>query len=136
MVERTDNDARLMGTSKELLGNTIDDMAKYRVVLHLLQRPWVVADAEYFARTLGFHSLPRTVSLLDEMCEAGLLQKSASENGPMLYGLPSDPNLRWQLRNEYLAKRASPDYEVLLRRLAWRSVSRAKQAEKAKAKAS
>lgn len=136
MVEMTDKGARLAGTSGEILGGSIDDMAKYRVVLHLLQRPWTMADAEFFARTLGFHSLPRTVDLLEEMCAAGLLQKTIENDARTVYGLPSDANLRWQLRKEYLVKRSSPDYTVLLRRLAWRSVSRAKKAEKAGAKAS
>ncbi len=105
----------------------IDDLAKYRVILHLLQHPWQMGDAEFFATTLGFHSRERTRALLDEMVQAGLLNRYEAADGRSRYGLSPDSTLRQRLSEGLVVDRDSPAYDLLLRRLAQRSVARAKR---------
>jgi hypothetical protein len=132
VLEEAGSVARFSGPTSavELEEEGIDDLAKYRIALHLLQNPWMVADAEVFATTLGFHSVARTVSLLEEMMGDGLLSKFVLPGGVTRYGLAPDSTLRRRLRESCAAEPGSTHYEILVRRLAQRSVARAKRESK------
>ncbi len=108
----------------------IDDLAKYRVILHLLQHPWQMGDADFYATTLGFHSQDRTRSLLDEMAQTGLLIRFEAADGRVRYGLSPDSSLRQRLSEGLVVDRDSPEYDLLMRRLAQRSVARARRGAK------
>ena len=118
--------ARFAGMAEALLEGGIDDLAKYRIILHLLQQPQVSGDATYFARSLGFHCPERTAVLLAELATAGLLWREERPGSAPCFGLPPDSGLRQRLQAECLADPHSPEYEELLRGLAQRSVARAK----------
>ena len=118
--------ARFAGVAEGLLEEGIDDLAKYRIVLHLLQQPQTKGDAIYFARSLGFHSPDRTAVLLAELATAGLLLREETPSGVPIYGLSPDSDLRQRLQEGCLTDRGSPEHESLLSRLAQRSVARAK----------
>ncbi|MHB1131850.1 MAG: hypothetical protein ACYC4L_05610 [Chloroflexota bacterium] len=120
------NGARFSEVAEGLLGEGIDDLAKYRIILHLLQHPDDGGEASFFASTLGFHSLQRTMLILDELYQDGLLLKQdVSGLGPR-YSLAPDSEVRRRLQRECTTNPASPEYELLLRSLAQRSVVRAK----------
>lgn len=121
--------ARLDDPSRDVVlqEEGIDDLAKYRIAHHLLQHPGLVADAEVFAATLGFHSVARTVALLEEMVGDGLLAKFVLPGGVVRYGLAPDSTLRRRLRETVSVEPGTVQYEVLLRRLAQRSVARARR---------
>ena len=104
----------------------IDDLAKFRIVVHLLQNPWFVADAETYAAALGFHSISSTRTRLEELKDAGVLAAREAPGGTTLYSLTPEPTLRRQLRQSCLTVPGSPRHERLLRRLALRSMTRAK----------
>lgn len=127
--------ARFVGArERPLEGEGIDDLAKYRIVMHLLQHPWLEGDAELYASTLGFHSRERTRALLEEMCGSGLLSKREGPEGRVEYGLTPDSSLRKRLSECCAAGPGSPEYLALMRRLAQRSVDRAKiEAQRLKA---
>jgi hypothetical protein len=118
--------ARLAVMAEGLLEEGIDDLAKYRIILHLLQNPDAGGDTSYFATALGFHSPCRTAVLLNELVEAGLLSRQELPGGQPRYGLAPDSGLRGRLQRECRAAPDSPEYEFLLRCLAQRSVERAK----------
>ncbi len=128
VVEKSGDVARFTGASTEVLAEEgIDDLAKYRIVLHLLQNPWLEADAEAFAASLGFHSAGRTAALLEEMSEAGLLSRQLVQGGKTQYCLSADSALRRRLQEGFYGAQDSPGFDQLLRRLAQRSVARAKR---------
>ena len=120
--------ARFAGAPTEVLAEEgIDDLAKYRIVLHLLQNPRLEADAETLAASLGFHSVGRTAALLEEMSEASLLSRLSLSGDKTQYCLSADSALRGRLRDDCYGVQDSPEYDLLLRRLAQRSVARAKR---------
>ncbi|MDA8217859.1 MAG: hypothetical protein M0Z94_09620 [Dehalococcoidales bacterium] len=135
-VGKASDVAHLAGEPGDLTVLGIDDLAKFRVIEHLMQHPWTVEDAAYFATTLGFHSLRRTKALLDELCGAGLLMKREDDGKDAVYGLLPDPDLRRQLRQEDCFHSVAAEHGSLLRRLAARSVARARSLAKRRKKAS
>ena len=118
--------AQFAGVAEGLLEEGIDDLAKYRIILHLLQHPQTSGDAEYFASSLGFHCPQRTAVLLAELAAAGLLLQEEVPGADLRYGLSPDSGLRQRVHEGIPDDPDSPEYEVLLRRLAQRSVARAK----------
>lgn len=131
VVDDAGNVARFTGAPREVVleQEGIDDLAKYRIALHLIEHPGLVADAETIATTLGFHSIGRTVALLEEMVGDGLLSKIVPPGGLSRYGLVADSTLRARL-GESFAVDGTYRYQLLLRHLAQRSAARVKRETK------
>ncbi len=122
-------DVLMVESAAELDG--VDDLAKYRIVIHLLRNPDLRAGADVFAAALGFHSAERTAVLLDEMVGDGLLSKHVMPGASCQYGLCPDSTLRLRLNETCSAEPGSEEFEIVLRRLAHLSVMRAKRDLKA-----
>lgn len=134
-VEEAGGVACLAGLSGGLLGCRIDDLAKYRILLYLLQHPGVKGDPMWFAAALGFHSPVRTGEVLEEMARDGLLVKADGLGDGATFGLTHDSDLRRRLQTTCIHCLGSADHQRLLKRLAQRSVARVKADLRRKAKA-
>ena len=120
------NGAGFAGVAEGLLEEGIDDLAKFRIILHLLQHPEDEGDVGHFASALGFHSQQRTLLILEELFDDGLLLKQQSPGTGARYSLAPDSEVRRRLKDVCPVDLESPSYQSLLRGLAQRSVARAK----------
>lgn len=59
---------------EDLLASGIDDLAKFRIMLHLCRQPTLEWSADLVARTLGLWPAARTEQVLKELEAAGLLE--------------------------------------------------------------
>jgi hypothetical protein len=122
--------------TEQLLKTTLDDLVKYNIVRLLRDNHTTLGNEVFFASTLGFHSCSRTREALEDLVQAGVLQKWAgsrdSKNGDAVFGLTANEAIRQSLDRVYAISPESPVYGELLRRLAERSLKRAKNSGKRK----
>ena len=108
----------------ELWRSGVDDLAKYRIVEYLWREPHAVGDGRYFARKLGFHSDERTQNLLEELVEAGLIERRDCDGAPF-YGLAGGEVVGRHLAEVFDRSGPSSDqYGSLFQNLAARSLSK------------
>jgi hypothetical protein len=103
----------------------IDDLTKYRIVEFLLGRP-LGGDADFIARSLGFHSVELTASALGDLVEAGICAEDA-ERAPGVFRLAYGALTRSEIRQLRASRANGGADSTLLRTLATRSLRGARE---------
>ena len=101
--------------------SAVDNLSKYNIICHIYRYPNVYGDAAYFAQTLGFHSVEQTQAALDALCAAGILSCTG-----VRYGRAADAAIWEAISNVCSLGSHSPEYRILVQRLAQRSARNAR----------
>lgn len=112
--------------AREFVAAGIDDLAKYQVMRLLYECPAAGGNANYFAAYLGFHSVPMTTALLEELAHDGALEQEVAVNGHPCFRLTHDGGARRRLMRLYNLASEPKEQANVLRTLANRSLLKAR----------
>lgn len=104
----------------------VDDLTKFRIIEFIYDHPDDEVEVDFLASSLGFHSVEKTESVLDELARDGLVRRIITPDQPQRCALTSDSLRRGHLEKLISTNRGMPSYGKIMSALSQRTIARAR----------
>lgn len=104
----------------------VDDLTKFRIIEFIYDHPDDEVEVDFLANSLGFHSVEKTESVLDELIRDGLVRRIITPDQPERCALTSDSLRRGHLEKLISTSRDTRVYGKIMAALSQRTLARAR----------